>query len=372
MLNRHTIRIKVMQSLFAYNQCEEANYQLALDFIASKFSPDINSMQVQDKEMLLKKKELAIHQFEQQFSKKDTPPADDPEISKVVNQALHRHQEQVKEDQRFFSANLLSAIEHIMTLYHRILHLFIAFKNVAATDKRNGHSNLVKNRLIHALEKNEELQKTSGQYDWQNQMDEVRSWFKELREDDVYQKYSDLKEPDEAADQQVVKHVSKKTILSEGPIFSFLEEMDIRWAEDHVILKSLVDKTFKSYNGGAIYLQKLSIDWDDDKSFIEKLFGAVLVMPEKFKELIAKNTRNWDVDRLPLTDRVILEMGIAEMVSFPSVPVKVSINEYIELAKEYSTPKSRQFINGILDSIAKSMLESGDIKKSGKGLIDNK
>jgi N utilization substance protein B len=78
------------------------------------------------------------------------------------------------------------------------------------------------------------------------------------------------------------------------------------------------------------------------------------------------------VDRLPLTDRVILEMAIAEMIHFPNIPVKVTINEYIELTKEYSTPKSRQFINGILDVISKSMKESGAVKKSGRGLIDNK
>jgi len=371
MLNRRTIRIKVMQSLFAYSLCEEAHYHLALEFVASKFAPDLNSMEVQDKEALLKKKELASRQFEQLFLKEGISDPD-PEISKVVDQALRMHQEQVKKEQQLCAANLLSAIEHIMTLYHRILHLLIAFKMTAATDKRNGHKNLVKNRLIHALENNEEVKKTFGKYDWQNQMSNVRSWFKELREDEVYQRYSDLKEPDETADLLVVKHISKKTILSKGPIFSFLEEMDLHWAEDCVILRSLADKTFRSYGEGAIHLQKLSIDWEDDKKFIEKLFGAVLSMPEKFQELISKNTRNWDVDRLPLTDRVILEMSIAEMITFPSIPVKVSINEYIELAKEYSTPNSRQFINGILDTIAGNMLESGDIKKSGKGLIDNK
>jgi N utilization substance protein B len=96
------------------------------------------------------------------------------------------------------------------------------------------------------------------------------------------------------------------------------------------------------------------------------------VLTDKHRELIASNTRNWEVERLPLTDRIILEMSIAELISFPNIPVKVTINEYIELAKNYSTPKSRQFINGILDVIAKELKDSGDIKKSGRGLIDNK
>ena len=110
----------------------------------------------------------------------------------------------------------------------------------------------------------------------------------------------------------------------------------------------------------------------DDKQFIEKLYQKAANLEGKFKDLVANNTRNWEVDRLPLTDRMILEMAIAELIIFPNIPVKVSMNEYIELAKNYSTPKSRQFINGILDVIAKELKESGDVKKSGRGLIDNR
>ena len=95
-------------------------------------------------------------------------------------------------------------------------------------------------------------------------------------------------------------------------------------------------------------------------------------MDKSFHALIASHTKNWEVDRLPLTDRVILHMALSEMIQFSSIPVKVTINEYIELAKEYSTPKSRQFINGILDVMSKELTGTGKIKKSGRGLIDNK
>ncbi|MEJ0055456.1 MAG: transcription antitermination factor NusB [Bacteroidota bacterium] len=105
---------------------------------------------------------------------------------------------------------------------------------------------------------------------------------------------------------------------------------------------------------------------------MEKLFVATTKLDKSYHELIANNTKNWEVDRLPLTDRVILEMAIAELTDFPNIPVKVTINEYIELAKQYSTPKSRQFINGILDVISKDLKDSGKIKKSGRGLMDNK
>jgi len=165
---------------------------------------------------------------------------------------------------------------------------------------------------------------------------------------------------------------SCKVIFGNNVIDDFFDEQDIRWAEDRAIIRSLAEKTLKSFSEGKLDLQKISLEWDDDQVFIEKLFKATVDLPEEYKELIAKNTKNWEVDRLPLTDRVILEMAIAEMITFQNIPIKVTINEYIELAKEYSTPKSRQFINGILDVISKKMTEAGKIKKSGRGLLDNK
>ena len=136
----------------------------------------------------------------------------------------------------------------------------------------------------------------------------------------------------------------------------------------------MTDKTFKSFEEktGAVEIQKLSLDWEEDKEFVGKLFVTAAHLDKVYHDLIANNTKNWEVDRLPLTDRVILQMAIAELIEFPNIPVKVTINEYIELAKQYSTPKSRQFINGILDVIAKELKQSGKIKKSGRGLMDNK
>jgi N utilization substance protein B len=164
-------------------------------------------------------------------------------------------------------------------------------------------------------------------------------------------------------------------ILGKTSINEFFEEEVLYWAEDHDIVKGMVEKTVKSFNpekDKTIQLPVLSLNWEDDRNFIENLFTEGANLSEKNKALIASNTRNWEVERLPLTDRVIIEMAIAELITFPNIPVKVTINEYIELAKNYSTPKSRQFINGILDVISKELKSTGSVKKSGRGLIDNK
>ena len=207
-------------------------------------------------------------------------------------------------------------------------------------------------------------------------MDRVRVWFRDvIRQDTEYLHYLDKKNPSLEDQKRFANHLFKKVILGKTVINEYFEEEVQRWAEDKEIVKGLVEKTVKSFDPEtktATYPAYLSVNWEDDKDFIERLYDKGSQLDAKYKSLIANNTRNWEVDRLPLTDRIILEMAIAELIIFPNIPVKVSINEYIELAKNYSTPKSRQFINGILDVMSKELKSAGDVKKSGRGLIDNK
>jgi N utilization substance protein B len=300
---------------------------------------------------------------------------DDPAIGKVVDEAIHLYQKSIKKDQAFFSKNILLEMEQLAAMYHSVIALMMAMADQAATEKKGDPTNFIEHPWIKSWKQNEELKKAlvkenSG---WENRMDRVRGWFRDVvKEDSVYQKFVAEVKPDGEAQKAFIKHLSRKIILGTGVINDYYEEQNMRWAEDKDIVKSMVDKTIKAYADGKTMLQKVSLNWEDDRDFIERLFNNVVTLPPQYKELIAKNTRNWEVDRLPLTDRVILEMAIAEMVYFPNIPVKVTINEYLELSKDYSTPKSRQFINGILDVISKAMKESGDIKKSGRGLLDNK
>jgi N utilization substance protein B len=236
----------------------------------------------------------------------------------------------------------------------------------------------VNNTWIKALKNSEALKKDAlrlGRH-WQNNGEQVRHWFRDVvRQDNEYLNYLDRKSPSLDDQKKFINHLFKKVILGKTVINDFYEAEVLRWAEDKDIVKALVEKTVKSFEPEVqkdITLHMLSLNWEDDKQFIETLFQTSTNLKPHHRELISNNTRNWEVERLPLTDRIILEMAIAELLSFPNIPVKVTINEYIELAKTYSTPKSRNFINGILDVIAKELKETGEIKKSGRGLIDNK
>lgn len=376
MLNRRMLRIKVMQSLFAYEQCKEANHGLSLEYLDHHFQPDLNSMEVQDKALLARQRKHALQQFEKKFTRPDTTDVEDRDVNRAVAEALGRYEKLVAKDFQSISKNMVAEVERLADLYTSILGLMIAFAEQAEADKRGGHQHLLGNKWILALRSNAELRKLllKNDYGWSNRQDVVRIWFRDVvKADKVYAAYQQLAAPDDEAQKNFIKHLLRKVIL-QGTVNAYYEELDLRWAEDHEIMKGLVERTIKSLDEetGSVEVQKLSLDWEDDKRFIVTLFREAVHLPEACRKLIASNTRNWEVDRLPLTDRIVLEMAIAEMIHFPAIPVKVSMNEYIELTKEYSTPNSRQFINGILDVISKELQKEGTVRKSGRGLIDNK
>ena len=119
-------------------------------------------------------------------------------------------------------------------------------------------------------------------------------------------------------------------------------------------------------------LPDFSNNWEEDKEFFEKILDTTVANDQEYSDMIASKTKNWEIDRLANTDQIILKMAISEMMNFRNIPVKVTINEYIELSKNYSTPKSKQFVNGILDVISNDLKDNGKLKKSGRGLLDNK
>ncbi len=372
MLNRRTLRIKIMQTLFAFDQCREANYGLAFEQLDEEFKPDLNSMEVQDKELLKGQRKSARQLLEKRFNNPSTADTAEARVNSAVKTAMSDYQKQVKKDFQFFSKHMVQEVEKINGLYHSVLGLLVSFADYAASDKRANYKNYIDNSWVVALRSNVELKKEIQKSIVRPE--KARGWFNDIvRSDEEFIRYDQLRSPSADDQRAIIKHLSRKVILGKGTINSHFEEDDIHWTEDQEIVRSLVDKTIKSLDdSGHITLQKLSLDWDDDKEFMTRLFKDAAELDEKYKKLIASNTKNWEVDRLPLTDRIILEMAIAELVTFSHIPVKVTINEYIELAKLYSTPKSRQFINGILDVIAKELVNLGAIKKSGRGLIDNK
>jgi len=366
-----------MQTVFAFRQSKEANATLAKEFIGESFAPDLNSMEYQDKDMLKSQKKEAVELFNNSYRSDDTAKHDDEKISEVVNEAISTYHQQNDKDRKFFKKNMVVEAEKITDRYLSILLLLTEFSEIAEEEKKADHSNFVKNLLIKVLKENSDLENLilRRNVSWKNHTSEVRQWFKDIiRKDEAYEQYIKLDNPGFDDDKSIVMHIVKQIIFKNEVIDKFLEEQDLNWQEDRAIIKSLTVKTIKSIAEKAddFEIQELSYNWEDDKAFFVKLFEETMKVEQEYEELIAAKTKNWDIERIAMTDKIILEMAISEMINFQSIPVKVTINEYIEVAKRYSTPKSKMFINGVLDVIASDLQKTGKIKKSGRGLIDNK
>lgn len=377
MLNRRTLRVKAMQTLFAFHQSREANYELALEYIADTFSPDLNSMEVQDKEQLKIDKKAAIVLFKKEFKNAAFKASYEIRIEEIVSEAIRECLQKNSKDHRHYAKSMVMEAEKIVDRYILLLLLLVELAELAEKDSKIDHSKFVKNLLITSIRENKAIEtiKLRRNLNWTNESDTLRSWFKELlKSDESYLEYLKSTDSSFEKDQALILYLVKNILFKSEVINAYMEEKDLSWDEDRAIVKSLLTKTLKSIpeDEEGFELQELSYNWDDDKTFFQKLFEETIKVETQYEPLIAEKAKNWDIDRIAVTDKIIIEMAIAEMIHFPSIPVKVTINEYIEVAKRYSTPKSKTFINGILDAIANELENSGVIRKSGRGLIDNK
>ena len=386
MLNRRTLRVKAMQAMFAYKQCKEANYNVAIEKIIQAYEPSMNIMEMQDPVVLEEEKKGVLEIFKKTIKENLKDIADtnfSESILKEAEKAIEDYRHQVKKDLTGIKKKLMNEAGKLYDNYLKILNLLIMFSEFAregvGTRKSapDAQLNLVNNVLISHLRENANLKKLilKNNLSWQSQNDMIRAWFRDIvTKDENYTRYLELTKPDAEDDAEIINHLARKIIFKNETIVSFWEDQDLSWLEDHAIIRSMVLKTIKSLieKGANFELAILSYNWAEDKDFFEKLFELTVKNEIFLQDIVAEKTKNWDFDRIAYTDRLILMLAVSEMMNFPSIPIKVTINEYIEVSKSYSTPKSKHFVNGVLDVIAVNLQEKGLIKKSGRGLIDNK
>lgn len=382
-----------MQSIYAYKQCQQSNFHLATEIIAEMFAPDLNSMEPQDKTLLAEKRETAIGVFQENYHRKtiETKVDLDADIKNAAAKAVQFYHQQNKKDLEHLRFTMLSEAEKVMDRYMALLSLLPALASHAKTEfddkvRRSKYTdvpvfqtdlNFSKNSIVRLIEETPEIvQHTIRQdIDWEHDADEVKNWYKEIvKKNEDFINYQQVASPSFEDDKKIVLQLVKGIIFKNESIQSFMEAKDISWAENRATLKSMVLKSLKALekDNAKIELAPLSSNWEDDKEFFEDIFNYTIENERKFESMIAGKTQNWDIERVAAIDKIILIMALAEMLNFPSIPVKVTINEYIEISKNYSTPKSRQFVNGILDVLSVELTGDGTIKKSGRGLIDNK
>lgn len=206
---------------------------------------------------------------------------------------------------------------------------------------------------------------------WADEKELSKKIFKELIETDDYKEYMASAERGFEHDKEYLLRFFKRHMINEEILQDFFEEKSVLWADDLDLASGMVIKTIKliKESDSEITFLPLWRDPEDEKNFLNTLFKKTLSLGEKSSELIEESAKNWDFDRIALMDQILMKMALAEAQSFKDIPVKVTLNEYIELSKYYSTPKSAGFINGILDQLFNQLTEEGKIKKVGKGLM---
>ncbi len=391
MLNRRILRVKAFQNLYAYEQCKGSNLNIARDYIRESFLPDLNSMEVQDKSSLLRDAEEAIKLFDQNLEKGNVLKSSDakPKIRQTVLDALKQYHAANEKDRQFMLKNMIVSAERIPQLYLLAIELLQAFakhvekelekKKKFAPIAFGNDQNLATNQVLKNLRDSKAYQAAlvRNNVNLDDIELEIKEWFRDyIKPSESYQEYLQIADPTLEQDYEAADDLLKKVIFKNEVILNFFSEKDLNWTENKSVVRSLASKVLKNSStmdeSALDYLPEIAMNWEEDKEFFQNIFNFTIENDEWSKNLIAQKTKNWDIDRLAYTDKIIISMAIAEMKHFPSIPVKVSINEYIDISKTYSTPKSKQFVNGLLDVLAKELTESGQIRKSGRGLLDNK
>ena len=394
MLNRRILRVKAFQNLYAYEQCKGSNLNLAKDFIRESFLPDLNSMEVQDKAALNRDAEEAIKLFDQNLENTQVLSASEakPKVKQVVLTALKQFKAANDKDKAFLLSNMVISAERIPQLYLYATELLLAFaahvqKDMEKKKKFAGGNavgfanelNLAQNKVLANLKESPFYRATvaKSNVNLDDLELEIREWFREyIKPSEPYQEYLKISEPTLEQDFEAVDGILKKVIFKNEVILNYFSEKDLNWTENKSIVRSLASKVLKNAaepeQTEESHLPEIAINWEEDKEFFQNIFNFTIENDFENKALIAQKTKNWDIDRLAFTDKIIMSMALTEMKRFPSIPIKVTINEYIDISKTYSTPKSKQFVNGLLDVLAKELTEGGQIRTSGRGLLDNK
>ncbi|GAA4290685.1 transcription antitermination factor NusB [Aestuariibaculum suncheonense] len=286
-------------------------------------------------------------------------------------------------DQKF----LLFSIDNMYNLYLLMISLLLEVqkraesdlvkkqnKYLATKEDKDPNRKFVNNEVLNLLQENYQLKNQLEVHNinnWQLDDEYVEVIFKAITSSELYEEYMKTRVSDFKEDKEFIVDVFKDIIAPNEKLYEYLEDKNLTWLDDLPTVNTTILKLLRKVKPSSAethFTPKLYKDLDD-KQFAIDLFKKTLLNRTAVNKEIEDKTQNWDSDRIANIDYVLLQMAISEIKHFTSIPVKVTINEYLEIAKEYSTPKSSVFINGILDKLVKEYEEAGKLNKIGRGLM---
>ncbi len=310
-------------------------------------------------------------------------------IRTKVLQLFYAHVTSPEKKLSHSESELMLSIQKTYDLYHLLLAILgevrdyaeekieaRKLKNLPTAEDLNPNTKFINNRLIMRIKNDESLCSylKKNKLNWNNHGELIRQIYQLTVDSDIYHLYSNSGIDDFISDRKFCEDFFSTILVDCEPLQTELEEQNIYWNDDLDFVISMVIKTirkFKSENDSDNYIMKLYKD-EEDKDFTLRLFRKAIMNESQNRKAIESYTKNWDVDRVAIMDILIMELALTELTEFSSIPVKVTLNEYIELAKYYSTNRSGTFINGVLDRITKDLIVDGKIVKTGRGLYEGK
>ncbi len=305
-----------------------------------------------------------------------------------VLQALYSWFQADNDDLPKAEKEMLDSISKVYDLYLLMLLLVIEvvdsaeslmetqkLKNFATDEELDPNLHFIENKAVNLLRNNVEFGRAivAKRINWGIHSDVIRKLYVNIEKSDLYKKYMLVEESGLKKDKAFIIEMYEK-FISENEFFNqIIEEESIYWSLDLELVHLNVMKTFEKMklvqDVNSKVLLEVFRDKEDDLKFTNELLRKSLVNNKEYSEIIEKFTKNWEVDRLAKIDVILLKLAMTELDHMPNIPVKVTMNEYIDLSKYFSTPKSKSFINGVLDRVVSEWRESGRLEKSGRALI---
>lgn len=303
-----------------------------------------------------------------------------------VMQALYAYFQSTERDIAKSERELLKGIHSVYDLYIYQLAFLVELQFVAAgviedakkkrlptEDELNPNLKFVNNLFLNKLTDNIHLKREmhNRKINWNNEYELVRKVYKAIKTTDMYEKYMNAA-PSYESDRTFIIEVFKHQLSDHEVLNHMYEEKNLHWGDDIYLVNPMIVKTIKSFNENEendFPLMPLYKDIEDE-AFVKTLFVEAINQEPETKKMIAEKTKNWDVDRIAMMDVLLMKMALTEVTTFSNIPVKVTLNEFIEISKTYSTPKSNNFINGILDKLITDLKSQKKITKTGRGLMN--
>lgn len=305
-----------------------------------------------------------------------------------VLQALYAYQQSENTTITKGEKELFLSIDKIYDLYFRLLSIFGELKREAelrAEENRNKlrpsvedlkpNTRFVENQVLTLLADSKNVSAYVKLYkiNWSQEGVMLRKLFTQLIQSAEYEAYMELETSSFAEDKAILLELFKKYIANYEPLHEYLDELSIYWQDDLDLICVMVLRTIKDLKPTAtdfFEVMPLYKDEEEDSQFVKLLFSQAVRHQTTHFELIDSKAGNWELERIAVMDRLIMNLALCEAKYFNNIPLKVTLNEYIEISKFYSTPKSNGFINGILDRLFVELKTGGEINKTGRGLIE--